>query len=536
MTCFLFRLSIFVLISHSAIGIEINEEVEDPNYLYSTSVASMAKLLEMENKLLTQLKSYAKLMQQKLDMINLYQEMLHRPPMIDAESQEQYVSNPLNAYGLLRRLHQDWPKWLSYLDTRELIEQMQLQLKKAPSEKDLHLATEGLLRIESFYDLEASHMAKGLILDKQYNSHLNPADCMALGNHLLNLTEYSKSTHWFRTALRNYKQPYGKLYNQVLGLKRIKLTRAYALAIARDTDGIEKKPQDTTMKEWQKMADKMLDDLVFKASNEKIKKLTKEYLDADEQIFINARAKHKPKPTAMQLGCRGLWEKPKPHRLTCRYSQADSAFLRLAPLKEETLSTQPLIILLHQVLSDSEVRSLKNLSLYRTSRDFAKQSVKLFPLEETQATLQRQLNRRIMHILGVGPTDHSLHVYNYGLGGYLQRNSKSTCRGPPKKTKLKKSASAAQINVQERCHSKHIATMIIYASDVPLGGATIFPKLQLLVQPKKGNVLVWINRDNEKKPEKLAEHAVCPVVMGSRWVMSNCIAAGLEMLKQPCLA
>ncbi|KAH8392598.1 hypothetical protein KR215_005454, partial [Drosophila sulfurigaster] len=471
-------------------------------YLYSTSVASMAKLLEMENKLLTQLKSYAKLMQQKLDMVNLYQEMLQRPAMVDVESQEQYVSNPLNAYGLLRRLHQDWPKWLSYLDTQELIEQMQQQLKKAPSEKDLHLATEGLLRIESFYDLEASHMAKGLILDKQYNSYLNPADCMALGNHLLNLTEYSKSTHWFRTALRNYKQPYGKLYNQVLGLKRIKLARAYALAIARDSKQlVDKKPQDTTMKEWQKVADNMLDDLVFKASNEKIKKLTKEYLDADEQIFINARAKHKPKPTAMQLGCRGLWEKPKPHRLTCRYSQTDSAFLRLAPLKEETLSTQPLIILLHQVLSDSEVRSLKNLSLYRTSRDFVKQSVKLFPLEETQATLQRQLNRRIMHILGVSPMQNSLHVYNYGLGGYLQRNSKSTCRGPPKKTKLKKSASTAQIN----------------ASDVPLGGATVFPKLQLLVQPKKGNALVWINRDNEKRPEKLAEHAVCPVVMGSRW-------------------
>ncbi|XP_062127679.1 prolyl 4-hydroxylase subunit alpha-1-like [Drosophila sulfurigaster albostrigata] len=475
----------------------------------------MAKLLQMENKLLTQLKSYAKLMQQKLDMINLYQEMLHRPAMIDVESQEQYVSNPLNAYGLLRRLHQDWPKWLSYLDTRELIEQMQQQLKKAPSEKDLHLATDGLLRIESFYDLEASHMAKGLILDKQYNSYLNPADCMALGNHLLNLTEYSKSTHWFRTALRNYKQPYGKLYNQVLGLKRIKLARAYALAIARD------------------MADNMLDDLVFKASNEKIKKLTKEYLDADEQIFINARAKHKPKPTAMQLGCRGLWEKPKPHRLTCRYSQADSAFLRLAPLKEETLSTQPLIILLHQVLSDSEVRSLKNLSLYRTSRDFTKQSVKLFPLEETQASLQRQLNRRIMHILGVGPTDHSLHVYNYGLGGYLQRNSKSTCRGPPKKKQ-----SSRNQPTQQKSMFRNVATAntLPQASDVPLGGATIFPKLQLLVQPKKGNVLVWINRDNEKRPEKLAEHAVCPVVMGSRWVMSNCIAAGLEMLKQPCLA
>ncbi|KAH8261671.1 hypothetical protein KR044_013060, partial [Drosophila immigrans] len=419
-----------------------------------------------------------------------YQEMLKRPVMQNAESQEEFVSNPLNAFGLLRRLRQDWPKWLSYLQDDEMIREMEKQLQQPPSEKDLKLAIKGLLRIERFYDLEASHMAKGLILDKQYDAHLNPVDCMALGSHLLDLKEYSKSTHWLRTAMRNYQKPYAKLYGQVLGLKRKQLARALALAIARETDGNEK-PTDKTMQEWQPMADKLLNEMVFKASSSNIKKLTDEYLAGDEELFIKNRARHKPKPTAMERGCRGLWPPAKPHRLTCSYSQDNAAFQRLAPLKVEVLNWQPRIVLFHQVLSDSDSRSLQNLSQYRTSRDLAKQSVKLFPLDDSR------LHRRITHTLGVNSKDQSLHVLNYGLGGYLQKNSNSTCRGPQAKAKTSKAARKA--------------------SDVPLGGATIFTRLQLLVQPQKGSALVWENRDNAYKPEKLTEHAVCPVVVGSRW-------------------
>jgi len=92
--------------------------------------------------------------------------------MHDPAAQEEYMGNPINAFALIRRLQQDWPKWLLYLDggiaTREKMELMKLTLEKAPSEKDLQLATKGLLRIESYYDLEASHLAKGLLLGNQY--------------------------------------------------------------------------------------------------------------------------------------------------------------------------------------------------------------------------------------------------------------------------------------------------------------------------------------------------------------------------------
>lgn len=92
--------------------------------------------------------------------------------MHSTTAKEEYIANPLNAFPLLRRLQQDWPKWLEYLQggsTQTTIGNMQDLLKDHPSSKeDLSQAMKGLLRIERIYDLEASHMAKGLLLNTQY--------------------------------------------------------------------------------------------------------------------------------------------------------------------------------------------------------------------------------------------------------------------------------------------------------------------------------------------------------------------------------
>lgn len=62
------------------------------------------------------------------------------------------------------------------------------------------------------------------------------------------------------------------------------------------------------------------------------------------------------------------------------------------------------------------------------------------------------------------------------------------------------------------------------ANDVDIGGATIFPKLQLVVQPRRGKALLWHNLNAAGVLDPLAKHAVCPVVLGSRWGKSNATA------------
>ena len=46
--------------------------------------------------------------------------------------------------------------------------------------------------------------------------------------------------------------------------------------------------------------------------------------------------------------------------LKCRYNQENSAFLKIAPLKEEELYDDPKILLYRDVLYDSEIEKLKS--------------------------------------------------------------------------------------------------------------------------------------------------------------------------------
>jgi prolyl 4-hydroxylase len=63
-------------------------------------------------------------------------------------------------------------------------------------------------------------------------------------------------------------------------------------------------------------------------------------------------------------------------------------------------------------------------------------------------------------------------------------------------------------------------TMLAYLNDDFQGGATHFPNLDLLVQPKKGKILVFNNLDDEGKVIKAAFHAGLPVTTGRKYAMN----------------
>jgi len=55
------------------------------------------------------------------------------------------MANPLNAFPLLRRLNQDWPKWLRYIKlaiATKKTKEIEMQLKSAPNDDDLEVALE----------------------------------------------------------------------------------------------------------------------------------------------------------------------------------------------------------------------------------------------------------------------------------------------------------------------------------------------------------------------------------------------------------
>ena len=96
---------------------------------------------------------------------------------------------------------------------------------------------------------------------------------------------------------------------------------------------------------------------------------------------------------------------------------------------------------------------------------------------------------------------------NYGIGGlyvtHTDHHMDEVPRGPH---------ALWEARIGDR-----LATWMVYLSDVPAGGATVFPRAGVTVWPERGSVAFWWNLNAAGRGDDDTRHAACPVLHGSKW-------------------
>lgn len=73
---------------------------------------------------------------------------------------------------------------------------------------------------------------------------------------------------------------------------------------------------------------------------------------------------------------------------------------------------------------------------------------------------------------------------------------------------------------------QRIATVVIYLSDVPAGGGTIFPQMGLEVRPRRGSALYFSYRRPDGSTDPASLHGGAPVLRGEKWIATQWFREG----------
>ncbi len=115
-----------------------------------------------------------------------------------------------------------------------------------------------------------------------------------------------------------------------------------------------------------------------------------------------------------------------------------------------------------------------------------------------------------------------LQVVNYGFGGHYEPHVDYFGNG-----------------LVDLERGDRMATMLFYISDNDaeelVGGATVFPFLNLAVNPERGSALFWYNTFRDGlggNPETF--HAGCPVIRGTKWIANQWVRENAQLFVRPC--
>ncbi|XP_065118211.1 prolyl 4-hydroxylase subunit alpha-1-like [Paramisgurnus dabryanus] len=459
-----------------------------------SSTDQVMQLVEEERYLLDIFKEYIDAEEENLNTLKAIHKRLTQ--LSNFEDSEEIMNDPVAAYKLIRRLRNEW---LSIVNSTQesLYEAFQNLLHsgvlKIPSNEDLEGAALGLIELQDIYKLYPEDMIEGFF---------SSDEAFHVGLVAFEQEKFQFAFHWFLYSLEMLYQDSSVTKQQLLYHLSFSAYKFGSLSVA-----INFIIQHLNLDPTDENASYIL--TLYR---------TLQHLRSSDPDIYTLNTESTDSYGAL---CRGEVDRRTSRRqraLSCRYSTGGgNPRLILAPLKEEIEWDEPQIIRYHDIISDKEIEILKNLSRPQLSRSMIYSGISKIRvsqsvfLDEDDAVVAR-VTQRIADATGLSmETAEKLHVQNYGIGGKYEPHYD------------------AWYQVNER-----IATFLIYMSDVKIGGATVFPKVGVALQPKKGSAVFWYNLEKNGDVDLRTEHAGCPVFVGNKWVANKWIHEFGQEFRRPC--
>lgn len=507
-----------------------------------TAIADMEILVDTKFELINRLESYIHEEETRLQRVKQYLEEYQRMYKEASTDVSKYLANPINAFVLVKRLTSDWKEVEDTLvknSGEALIKNISdaNSLLRFPSNQDLKGAAVALVRLQETYNLDTHALSEGVLQGKKYSRHLTAGDCFELGRQSYDRNDYYHTILWMHEALKKYEQEDEKT------VARHEMFDYLAYALSKEGDN--------------KMALRMTEEYLKAVPYSKRALINRQYFlnvlrnqsysEQDDSMDTEDVQSHTledvklKKPAELYEGynaykqlCRGeqMMDEGIQSQLRCYYVTNNVPYLLLQPVKAEDAYPNPRIVIYHDVLSDNEIETIKRLAQPRfkraTARNFAtgKQDIAEYRISKSSWLRNDEhryvagVSRRIEDITGLEmDTAEELQVVNYGIGGHYEPHL---------------DYSTDPVAFESMGTGNRIATWLFYMSDVEAGGATVFPKLNVALWPRKGSAAFWYNLLPSGDGNPRTKHAACPVLTGSKWVSNKWIHEQGQELRRQC--
>lgn len=339
----------------------------------------MEALLETENVLINNLEGYIEAQEHKLDYLKRKVKEYQTEHEAAADDVSSYLLNPINAYLLTKRLTTDWRdvEQVMTLDVgSQFIQNVSSyrSVLKFPTDEDLAGAAFALIRIQDTYDMKAAELAGGIINGVQYSTEMNSEDCFEIGRQSYINSDFRHTIQWMNEAMNRL--------NNNSQLTRADLLEYLAFSTFKEGDvrlalDMTNELLDLVPDHQRALGNRNYYEKQLTSLNQKSVLRGDDGTDTvpqdkslEFQHVSNPYNYDMPERKMYELTCQGKMHPPQEilKQLFCRYVTNDIPFLKIAPLKQEQMYTDPFLAVYHDVLYDSEIEIIKSLARPRFRR------------------------------------------------------------------------------------------------------------------------------------------------------------------------